>query len=472
MKKIYIQLYACFVIAVMLITVCVFVFKILEDAEKGKTNANITFGKFTKILIAEINNSEFASEEYKAAVIKYAKQLDVKAFSIILPESKISVSYSAEKEAEENYHLQKSSSKFIKTFSGSIQLNVNGKIEKASIAAMINILSSEIIFVRIRTVFIIALTIFLITVILLIFLNLQSSDIKIYADINNKRTAKYKDDFPVNTEGYEKNKSETQKRIHENFNAPNRSAVTESNEFNSLDDLNNLNIYKNGYSEFKEAAHTETMQNENEFSGFGIQQTEKYRSVNSEIQTDEKTVVSTNTMPEGLYSPLTGLGWQEYLAERLEAEIGRAASSDQDISFIIIKLKNVNLKQIKVLRVSELLTDTFKFRDMVFEYGENGFAGILQDASLEDAMRISNNIFSGLQAELEFQTQNPSIAIGITSRSYRLISAARMIEEAEAAAVKAAENTEDPIVAFRANPDKYRNFVAKTEKEGLNYPSM
>ena len=35
--------------------------------------------------------------------------------------------------------------------------------------------------------------------------------------------------------------------------------------------------------------------------------------------------------PKGLYSPESGLGWEEYLAERLNAELSRAASFEQDL---------------------------------------------------------------------------------------------------------------------------------------------
>ena len=40
------------------------------------------------------------------------------------------------------------------------------------------------------------------------------------------------------------------------------------------------------------------------------------------------------------------------------------------------------------------------------------------------------------------------------------MSADRMLDEAVAAATKAVAEPDLPIVAFRANPDKYRDFVA------------
>lgn len=459
MKKIYVQLYAFIVTMIMIITVCVFVFKILEDSEKGKANANIAFGKFAKAVIAETQTSVLNSEEYKIAVFNYAKQLDIKNFSIIFKENNILISHGANAENGSNSFAENAPSRFFKQFKGEATITVDGNTEKVFVSAIINVLSSEIIFVRSRSVFVTSLIILLLTIILLVFQYIKPDENRIYAEVKDKSIFKHKCDTQTAESDYENKMINSQNTVLTETVPQNM----KNDKITNLDDLDGLNIYKNDYYGLEHISD-KPEENQNKLNNLNEE------ASNTDFKIKEQSI--PNIMPEGLYSPLTGLGWQEYLIERLDAEIGRAASSDQDISFIIIKLNNVNLKQIKITRISELLTDTFKFRDMIFEYGENGFAGILQDASLEDAMRVSGNIFSGLQAELEFQIQNPLIAIGITSRTYRLISAARMIEEAEAAVLKAGENNADPIVAFRANPDKYRNFVANTEKENLNYPSI
>ena len=45
--------------------------------------------------------------------------------------------------------------------------------------------------------------------------------------------------------------------------------------------------------------------------------------------------------PEGLYSPVTGIGWEQYLGERLDAELVRAASSEQDLALIIVRISGL-----------------------------------------------------------------------------------------------------------------------------------
>ncbi len=60
----------------------------------------------------------------------------------------------------------------------------------------------------------------------------------------------------------------------------------------------------------------------------------------------------------------------------------------------------------------------------------------------------------------EYNISEP-IAIGLTTRSGRLIDANRMMEEARAAIARAIQSADDPIVAFRVNPKKYREFISE-----------
>ncbi len=165
--------------------------------------------------------------------------------------------------------------------------------------------------------------------------------------------------------------------------------------------------------------------------------------------------------PEGLFSPVTGIGWEQYLVDRLDAELVRAASSEQDLSLLVIRVAGLVHTDLLSRKIAQVLLDTFKFRDLVFEFSENGFAGILQNVNLDQAMKIADGLYvdiDGLLTEFEFEGQ---ITIGITTRTARLLPASRMIEEAVSAAKKAEEEPSLPIVAFRANPEKYRNYVAE-----------
>lgn len=166
------------------------------------------------------------------------------------------------------------------------------------------------------------------------------------------------------------------------------------------------------------------------------------------------------SVPEGLFSPLTGIGWEEYLLDRLDAELVRAASSEQDLSLIIVQVDPLSRTDLLAKKISQVLLDTFRFRDMVFEFGSNGFAGILINMNLDQAMKTADSLYADIDSILLEMGYSAHIHIGITTRTARLLPASRMIDEALNAAKKAAEEPHLPIVAFRANPEKYRTFVA------------
>ena len=54
------------------------------------------------------------------------------------------------------------------------------------------------------------------------------------------------------------------------------------------------------------------------------------------------------------------------------------------------------------------------------------------------------------------------ISIWISSRSFRLIPGKRLITEAEEALSRAMDDQETAIVAFRVNPEKYRQYIAES----------
>jgi hypothetical protein len=76
-------------------------------------------------------------------------------------------------------------------------------------------------------------------------------------------------------------------------------------------------------------------------------------------------------------------------------------------------------------------------------------------------MKEADDIYAKIDSLFMDTGFNGQMTIGITTRTARLLPASRMIEEAVSAAKKALEEPSLPIVAFRANPEKYRDFVAE-----------
>ena len=164
--------------------------------------------------------------------------------------------------------------------------------------------------------------------------------------------------------------------------------------------------------------------------------------------------------PTGLFSPATGVGWESYMETRLDSELVRAASSEQDLALVLLRIPGLENNSLMMKRIAAVLLDFFKFRDFVFEYKKDGFAGILLNINLDQAMVLSEAMHTQLKELLESENIRGQLAIGISTRSLRLLPGSRLITEANQALEKAFDETGLPIVAFRVNPDKYRQFVA------------
>jgi hypothetical protein len=95
--------------------------------------------------------------------------------------------------------------------------------------------------------------------------------------------------------------------------------------------------------------------------------------------------------------------------------------------------------------------ESFPLRDLAFEYDERTAAVILPDRDLDGA----------LQEARDFRKNSArDVQIGISARNGRLVSATRVLKEAGQALKQAESSTGSSIVAFRADPDKYRAALA------------
>jgi len=170
--------------------------------------------------------------------------------------------------------------------------------------------------------------------------------------------------------------------------------------------------------------------------------------------------------PKGLYNPRGNIGWDSYTNDRLAAELHRCSSFEQDLVFLAMELTS----QEKVSNsLYSMFTDEavklFSLRDLIFGKGDNGIAIIMPNADLDEGIsrseRFHNIIISKLRELNGSQGGAPAIElnIGLSSRSGRLIDADRLILEADSALEKAIADPVTYIVAFKSDPEKYREFI-------------
>ena len=164
--------------------------------------------------------------------------------------------------------------------------------------------------------------------------------------------------------------------------------------------------------------------------------------------------------PAGLFSPVTGFGWEEYMIPRLDSELIRAASGDQDLTLMTIEIPKIDWSSDEAKEISSLILDLVKFKDLLFEYGEFGCTAIIQNMGIEEALHAADDLHTNIIASLARRKKYFIVAIGLSARSLRLISGSRIAKESEQALIHALEDKSNPVVAFKVNPERYRNYIA------------
>jgi GGDEF domain-containing protein len=194
---------------------------------------------------------------------------------------------------------------------------------------------------------------------------------------------------------------------------------------------------------------------------------ETIRETGVSIKTDNKTEETVSvkevkeekeeTVPKGLYSPRSNIGWEEYTNDRLDSELHRCASTEKDLTLLAMEFTNeINSAQFR--QAAEDAVSFFTSRDLLFEHGRHGitviYPGIDLETGLAKAQQFCRRVMENIPgAEGGFY-------IGISSRSGRLLNAERMLLEAGEALKKAKHDRESPIIAFKSDLDKYRKFIA------------
>ncbi len=176
-------------------------------------------------------------------------------------------------------------------------------------------------------------------------------------------------------------------------------------------------------------------------------------------------VLSAATDPVGLFSPVTGFCWESYLDQRLETELNRAASVEEDLAVFHIRLLGCHHENPQLKPVFDQLLQFFQFRDLIFNTGKDGYVCVVPNISIEGAMNASEKLYSLLQEAMGRCGISTKIVIGISTRTMRLISSTRLLTEAAEAVAHALEEEDMPIVAFQVNQEKYREYLEEEAKK-------
>jgi len=165
-----------------------------------------------------------------------------------------------------------------------------------------------------------------------------------------------------------------------------------------------------------------------------------------------------NDSVRGLYSPRGNISWQSYTADRLTSELHRCASSGQDMVFLAMEWKDNEIGDREYSRFANEAVNFYKMRDLVFEKGANGITVVIPNMDLEQGISQANEFRRRIGENLP-ELNGGDLCIGLSSRSGRIIDAERLTLEAFSALEKSLEDPFSCTIAFKSDPEKYREFI-------------
>jgi hypothetical protein len=162
-------------------------------------------------------------------------------------------------------------------------------------------------------------------------------------------------------------------------------------------------------------------------------------------------------IPRGLYDPETNIGWEAYTKDRLESELHRCASFEQDLTLMIIAFSGKNkLTGEQYKKFAGMSVSFFNLRDLIFETEDQGITVILPNTDVDQGFARGEDFHNYLTPAFPGV---PDFRIGLSARAGRLVDADRLYFEAAEALNKALRDPVSPVIAFKSDPEKYRAFL-------------
>lgn len=476
MKNKFIIFYTIFASAVFAFAISLFGVNIYKEYSQGQSRANQRYNT----LVTDIKSYNSIDKEISENSLSNLKSVlkDFNDFSFIQINLNNSEILKYPKDASADLTV----SNLTKTFSSNFNTQ-NGQFE---ILCNMYLLRPSSIYYYAKISFIIILIVTIITIILIFYINSQERQFSAKVSAEADSDLLSENDFDSKLQ-LDENLSDSSSEVDSSF--------IQQNSLNSIDldiDLSSESEQnKNSFDEDSEQIsdlekntefYTEIQQTD---SKDGALNPEDKNNEDSQTENEEKEIPaslpdyespmiiessdakenndaenapdsdSSESNPSGLFNPVTGLGWESYLDTRLENEINRAISSEIDISVFIINIPNLERESEESKKVSEYLSLQFQFKDLLFEYKNDCIVAIKISMNLDEALNFADKIHADISQILE----QKQCYIGISTRSIRIVSGERLFNEA-LAAVEHAKNEEDsPIIAFRVDVEKYRQFL-------------
>ncbi len=156
-----------------------------------------------------------------------------------------------------------------------------------------------------------------------------------------------------------------------------------------------------------------------------------------------------------------GLNWEADTFEKLSEELHKSETFYQSDLAVIAAEVDIDEDEDPEAQVFPALAayavDFFVMRELIFQRGDKGFIAIVEDTDIDAAFEKAAKFRSEFLSKHPEFPRDLKLFAGISSRCGREVDAERLIREASAALSKAEDGS--PIVAFRVDPEKYKEFI-------------
>ncbi len=463
MKKSFVIIYSIIISLILVFAISLFGYNIYTDYKKGNIAADNRFERMS-LSIKQIPESvKLNSRDFENSILRAINGIENYSSLSIEINDQPYINYPTEKD------MQQGSSKLIVNKYKTFDLHGN----KITITANLYVLTPAVINHDVKISFAIILFVTVLTLFLIMLDALLGKNSKmkskpedsIYVEPETDEAENEKIIKAIN----EAKKSDDELDDNEEETSTDKSILTTDESILTTDE-NQIIIPKfeeNGHdfkiTTIEEPVEEEKISEEIEASEINEYKTQLENDEVLPLPSDEikpMNIEVKNNSPAGLFSPVTGFGWESYLNTRLDNELNRATASESDLSLFIIKIKEVSRESDITKKICGYLTTQFQFKDMIFEFREDSYVALKIGTSIDDAISFANKLLLDIDNILNGFGK---CYIGISTRSVRMVNAERLVNEAEQALKHAEQEADSPIIAFRVDADKYRKFLEEKE---------
>lgn len=184
---------------------------------------------------------------------------------------------------------------------------------------------------------------------------------------------------------------------------------------------------------------------------------EKQALIQTEYEAENISEQKSDTNNNEDLSPVTGVKWERLLEKKLDEDLIEAGACEQDLALFIINISDYSFTDSVTNDIVSYLEKEFQTKDRIFEYKNNSFAVIHKDTSIEDAESIADTVQANITNMIN--ANGSKCYIGISARTTRVLSASRLILEADQALNHAKEEADSPIIGFHVDIEKYKEYI-------------